>query len=69
MVDRQFDVEEFGEESTREPLDSRNSQGCTLSPLLFLIVMGVFMHDAVAALGTDAKRVYDRRLSRVGVRR
>ena len=36
------------------------SQGCTLSPLLFIIAMSVLMHDAVSLLGADARSAFDK---------
>ena len=60
MRDRSFFVEEFGTRSQQRPQSSGISQGCTLSPLLFLVVMSVLMHDAVQLLGPSARAAYDR---------
>ena len=60
MVDRNFFVEEFGSRSANRPQSSGISQGCTLSPLLFLIVMSVLMHDAVQSVSPAARAAYDR---------
>ena len=60
MRNREFYVEEFGVESERRPQRSGVSQGCTLSPLLFLIVMSVLMKDAVSLLQADARAAYER---------
>ena len=59
MRNRKFYVEEFGAESNRESQDSGVSQGCTLSPLLFLIVMNVLMCDAIETLSPEAKKAYE----------
>ena len=36
------------------------TQGCTLSPLLFVVVMSVLMSDAVALLDTETKEAYNK---------
>ena len=56
---RLFYVEECGSCSSSLKQRSRISQGCTLSPLLFVIVMTVVLHDAVSLLSPAAKRAYD----------
>ncbi len=35
------------------------SQGCTLGPLLFVVVTSILMQDAVALLGGAARAAYD----------
>ncbi len=60
MSDRSFFVEEFITKSSMRPQNSGISQGCTLSPLLFLIVMSVLVRDAVEQLGPEARAAYDR---------
>ena len=48
MLHRSFYVEDHGVTSAKKVLRSGISQGCTLSPLLFIITMTVLMHDAVS---------------------
>ena len=36
------------------------SQGCTLSPFLFIMLMTILMEDAAAELGQKAKAAYDK---------
>ena len=55
MHNRQFYVEDFGVPSERRLQRSGISQGCTLSPLLFVIVMSAVMQDAVDMLTPAAK--------------
>ena len=59
MRERQFYVVDHNETSSTRPQRSGISQGCTLSPLLFIIVMSVVMTDAVALLPPLAKAAYD----------
>jgi hypothetical protein len=59
---RRFYVSECGSSSALCPQLSGISQGCTLSPLLFIIVMTVLLHDAVAHLGPQARAAYDSNL-------
>ena len=47
---RQFFVEDCGSQSHVRAQRSGISQGCTLSPLPFIVVMSVLMHDAVDLL-------------------
>ena len=61
MRTREFFVEDCNATSSVRSQRSGISQGCTLSPLLFISVMTVLMHDAVADLGPEAKRAYDER--------
>ena len=51
---RQFYVEESGSSSEVKAQSSGISQGCTLSPLLFIVAMSVLMHDALRLLGDSA---------------
>ena len=60
MQDRRFFVEDCGELSSLRPQLSGISQGCTLSPLLFVVVMSAVMHDAVAMLSPAAKAAHER---------
>ena len=59
MGDRHFFVEDCGNRSTLRKQRSGISQGCTLSPLLFITVMSAVMHDAVGLLSADARAAYD----------
>ena len=58
--DRSFYVRDCGGCSEPRPQNSGISQGCTLSPMLFVMVMSVLLHDAVASLGDDAKCAYEK---------
>ena len=58
--ERRFFVKDFATGSGQRPQLSGISQGCTLSPLLFILVMSVLMQDAVELLGPAARRAYDR---------
>ena len=58
MNGRQFFVEDMGFTSERRPQRSGISQGCTLSPLLFITVMSCMMEDAVALLSPGASAAY-----------
>ena len=49
-----FDVEDQGVFSERKAQNSSISEGCTLSPLLFIMMMTVLMHDAVAKLDVSS---------------
>ena len=60
MHERRFFVEDNGVQSELRLQLSGISQGCTLSPLLFNVVMSVVMHDAVGMLPKEAKEAYDR---------
>jgi len=59
MDGRRFYVRDFGAESKQKLQLSGISQGCTLSPLLFIIVMTVLMHDAVELLSPAARAAYE----------
>ena len=58
MRDRQFYVEDSGYSSEHQHQKSGITQGCTLRPLLFIVVMSVLMHDAVGMLGPEAHASY-----------
>ena len=60
MRQRSFYVEDQGATSDIKPQRSGISQGCTLSPLLFIVTMTVLMHDAVSNLDDAASRAYFR---------
>jgi hypothetical protein len=60
MQNRLFFVQDCGNKSAPRSQRSGISQGCTLSPLLFVTVMTAVMHDAVSFLPEDAKAAYDR---------
>ena len=60
LKSRKFFVSESGVDSLLRPQASGVSQGCTLSPLLFIIVMSVMMHDAVASLSPQARAAYQK---------
>ena len=55
---RQFFVQDHGQKSRLRKQHSGVSQGCTLSPLLFIIVMSVLMHDATQMLSGEAALAY-----------
>ena len=57
---RQFCVRDCGSSSEARQQRSGISQGCTLSPLLFIIVMTVLLHDAVGLLGSTAEAAYQK---------
>ena len=57
---RSFFVLDCGSSSGMRPQRSGISQGCTLSPLLFVMAMSVLLSDAVASLSAPAKAAYDR---------
>ena len=54
MLDRQFFVEDLGIAPSTSSQRSSISQGCTLSMLLFIILMTVMMQDAVVLLSPQA---------------
>jgi len=58
MEHRQFYVDDAGYQSEKRPQKSGITQGCTLSPLLFIVVMSALMHDAVGSLSPNAKAAY-----------
>ena len=57
---RQFYVSECGAASSTHPQLSGISQCCTMSPLLFIIVTTVLLHDAVGTLSANTKTAYER---------
>ena len=57
---RTFIVHECGHASDSRAQASGISQGCTLSPLLFIAVMTVLLADATASLGEAAATAYSR---------
>jgi len=59
MRDRRFFVEDCGEQSNLRRQLSGISQGCTLSPLLFIVVMSALMYDSVANLSEPARKAYE----------
>ena len=58
LAARCFSVSDCGSTSELHKQSSGISQGCTLSPLLFIIVMTVLMNDAVESLGEEARSAY-----------
>ena len=58
MMDRQFYVEEWGSKSALRRLRSGITQGCALSPLLFIMAMTVLMKDALELLPQQAREAY-----------
>ena len=60
LGERRFFVEDNGVQSDLRPQHSGISQGCTLSPLLFIVVMSVVMHDAVQMLPPESRQAYDK---------
>lgn len=60
MTRREFYVTDCDVQSTRRPQMSGISQGCTLSPLLFIMLMTVLMHDAVTNLDVSTALAYAR---------
>ena len=60
MQDRWFYVTDCGETSAKHRQNSGISQGCTLSPFIFVILMSVLMHDAVNLLHGAARAAFDR---------
>ena len=56
---RNFCVNDCNCKSDARSQRSGISQGCTLSPLLFIIAMTVLMHDAVFSLSGSAKSAYE----------
>ena len=60
LHDRHYSVEEFGVTSEAREQLSGISQGCTLSPLLFIVAMSVLLQDAVDVLNSAASAQYTR---------
>ena len=59
-TDRTFEVKDCGVTSGPACQQTGIFQGCPLSPFLFVIVMTVVMHEAVASLSTAAKQARGR---------
>ena len=59
MLNWRFFVEDCGQSSSMRAQCSGVSQGCTLSPLLFVVVMSAVMHDTVAMQSDAAKRAHE----------
>lgn len=55
---RQLVVNDCGHSSSQRPQNSGISQGCTLSPLLFIMVMAILLHDALSKLSPGAQAAY-----------
>jgi hypothetical protein len=60
LSSRKFLVRDCGSSSDLRPQLSGISQGCTLSPLLFVMAMSVLLEDAVSMLSPGARQAYDR---------
>ena len=60
LLGRTFSVRDCGACSSTRGQQFGITQGCTLSPLLFVMAMSVLLHDAVALLGPGARNAYDR---------
>ena len=58
MKERRFFVQGSGNASTTRQQSSGVSQGCTLSPLLFVVIMSAVMMEAVALLSAEANEAY-----------
>ena len=54
MQHRRFYVEDQGVKSNLKAQNSGISQGCTLSPLVFIIMMTVLMQDLISNLSNPA---------------
>lgn len=59
-ADRSFTVKDCGQGSTSKKQRSGISQGCPLSPFLFVILMSVLMEDAVHKLSREEKEFLDK---------
>ena len=60
MRSRHFFVTDCGETSALHSQMSGISQGCTLSPLIFVILMSVLLHDALSMLQGAAREAFER---------
>jgi len=58
LKDRSYTVTDFGTTSEQHPQSSGISQGCTLSPLLFVTAMSVLLSDALQQLSPAAVAKY-----------
>ena len=56
---RSFVVHDCGHASESRPQQSGVSQGCTLSPLLFILLMTVLLQDSLSLLSPEARAAYD----------
>lgn len=59
LQERTFSVREGADSSSPQPQLSGISQWCTLSPLIFVMVMSVLLHDAHSMLSPSAKSAYE----------
>eukprot|EP00930_Biecheleria_cincta_P025694 TRINITY_DN18244_c0_g2_i1.p1 TRINITY_DN18244_c0_g2~~TRINITY_DN18244_c0_g2_i1.p1 ORF type:complete len:330 (-),score=41.55 TRINITY_DN18244_c0_g2_i1:133-1122(-) len=60
MQERRFYVQDCESISADRRQNSGITQGCALSPLLFITVMSILMSDAVATLSPSAKAAYQK---------
>ena len=60
MRERKFYVDELGSKSGQRAQRSGITQGCTLSPLLFIVLMPALMFDAFDSLSHDARAAYEK---------
>ena len=58
MSDRHFYVEDGGQVFTLRPQLSGITQGCTLGPLLFIVVISAVMYDAVQMPSPSTRAAY-----------
>ena len=56
---RVFTVSDGGSCSQPRPQHPGISQGCTLSPLLLVMVMTVLLHDGVASVDNSVRAAYE----------
>ena len=59
LSSRRFVVHDCGYVSESRPQQSGVSQGCTLSPLLSILVLTVLLHDALSLLSPEARAAHD----------
>ena len=60
MLESNFYVEDGEKTSTLRRQLSGITQGCTLSPLLFITLMTALMQDAISSLSPEARNAYER---------